>query len=77
MQLNFIIRWILQYYVLLDLFYTGVHTFKVRCAPIKELELYDIVTLSCTNCLNWLKYLKNTSENRPYDDLHCWIKNIP
>ena len=44
MQSNFIIRWILQYYVLLDLFYTGVHTFNVRCAPIKELELYDIVT---------------------------------
>ena len=68
MQLNFIIRWILQYYVLLDLFYIGVHTFNVRCAPIKE--LYDIVTLLCTNCLNWFKYLRNTSENRPYDDLH-------
>ena len=49
--------------------------FKVRCAPIKE--LHDIVTLSYTNCLNWLKYLKQTSENRPYDDLHCRIKNIP
>ena len=48
---------------------------NVRCAPIKE--IYDIVTLTCTNCLNWLKYLRNTSENRPYDELHCWIKNIP
>ena len=64
---------ILQYNVLLDLFYAGVHMFNVRCAPIKEL----CITLSCTNCLNWLKYLRNTSENRPYDDLHCWIKNIP
>ena len=43
---------------------------NVRCAPIKE--LYDIVTLSCTNCLNWLKYLKNTSDNGSYDELHCW-----
>ena len=47
--------------------------FNVRCAPVKEL----CITLLCTNCLNWLKYLKNTSENRPYDELHCWIKNIP
>ena len=54
---------ILQYYVLLDLFSAGVHMLNVRCAPIKE--LYDIVTLMCTNCLNWLKYLRNTSENRP------------
>ena len=54
---------ILQYYVLFDLFYAGVHT---RCAPIK-----DIATLTCTNCLKWLKYLRNTSENRPYDELHC------
>ena len=67
---------VLQYYalmfqlLLLGLFYTGVHT---RCAPIKEL----CITLTCTNCLNWLKYLRNTSENRPYDELHCWIKNIP
>ena len=75
MQLNFIIRMILQYYVLSDLFYAGVHMFNVRCAPIAE--RYDIVTLSCTNCLNWLKYLRNTSEIRSYDDLHCWIKNIP
>ena len=75
MQLNIIIRMILQYYVLLDLFYAGVHMLNERCAPIKE--LYDIVTLTCTNCLNWLKYLRNTSENRPYDELHCWIKNIP
>ena len=66
---------ILQYYVLLDLFYTGVHMFNVRCAPIKE--IYDIVTLMCTNCLNWLKYLRNTSENGSCDELHCWIKNIP
>ena len=66
---------VLQYYVLLDLldlFYTGVHT---RCAPIRE--IYDIATLTCTNCLKWLKYLRNTSENRSYDELHCWIKNIP
>ena len=48
--------------------------FNVRCAPLKE--LYDTVTLSCTNCLNWLKYLKNTSDNGSYDDLHYWIKNI-
>ena len=47
---------ILQYYVLMDLFYAGVHTLNVRCAPIKE--IYDIVTLTCTNCLNWLKYFK-------------------
>ena len=58
---------VLQYYVLFDLFYAGVHT---RCAPIKE--IYDIVTLTCTNCLNWLKSLRNTSENKPYDELHCW-----
>ena len=63
---------VLQYYVLLDLFYTGVHT---RCAPIRE--IYNSITLTCTNCLNWLKYLRNTSENRSYDELHCWIKNIP
>ena len=69
MQLNIIIEMILQYYVLFDLFYAGVHT---RCAPIK-----DIATLTCTNCLKWLKYLRNTSENRPYDELHYWIKNIP
>ena len=75
MQLNFIIGMILQYYVLLDLFYAGVQMLNVRCAPIKE--LYDIVTFTCTNCLNWLKSLRNTSENRPYDELHCWIKNIP
>ena len=66
---------ILQYYVLLDLFYTGVHMLNVRCAPIKE--IYDIVILMCINWLNWLKYLRNTSENRPYDELHCWIKKIP
>ena len=75
MQLNFIIRMVLQCYVLLDLFYAGAHKLNVRYAPIKE--LYDIVTLMCTNCLNWLKSLRNTSENRPYDDFHCWIKNIP
>ena len=63
---------ILQYYVLFDLFYARVNT---RCAPIRE--IYDIATLMCTNCLNWLKYLRNTSENRSYDELHCWIKNIP
>ena len=45
MQLNFIIRMILQYYVLFDLFYAGVHTLNVRCAPIKE--IYDSVTLMC------------------------------
>ena len=56
MQLSFIIGMILQYYVLLDLFYAGVHMLNVRCAPI--MELYDIVTLTCTNCLNWLKYFK-------------------
>ena len=56
MQLNFIIGKILQYYVLLDLFHTGVHMLNVRCTPIKE--IYDIVTLMCTNCLNWLKYFK-------------------
>ena len=75
MHLNFIIRIILQYYVLLDLFYAGVHTLNVRCAPIKD--IYDIMILMCINCLNWLKYLRTTSENRPYDELHCWIKNIP
>ena len=64
---------ILQYYVLLDLFYAGVHMLNVRCAPIKEL----CIILTCTNCQNWLKYLRNTSENRLYDELHCWIKNIP
>ena len=64
---------VLQYYVLLDLFYAGVHTLNVRCAPIKEF----CITLMRSNCLNWLKYLRNTSENRPYDELHCWIKNIP
>ena len=69
MQLNIIIGMILQYYVLFYLFYAGVHT---RCAPIK-----DIVTLTCKNCLKWLKYLRITSENRSYDELHCWIKNIP
>ena len=63
---------ILQYYVLFDLFYAGVHT---RCAPIRG--IYDNITLMCKNCLKWLKYLRNTSENRPYDELHCWIKNIP
>ena len=61
---------ILQYYVLLDLFYAGVHMLNVRCAPIKE--IYDIVTLTCTNCLNWLKYLRNTSENRP-DMMNCIV----
>ena len=61
--------------ILLDLFYAGVHTLNVRCAPIKE--IYDIVTLTYINCLNWLKCLRNTSENRSYDELHCWIKNIP
>ena len=66
---------VLQYYVLLDLFYAGVHMLNVRCAPIRE--IYDIVTLTCTNCLKWLKSLRNTSENRPYDELHCCIKNIP
>ena len=55
---------ILQYYVLFDLFYAGVHT---RCAPIRE--IYDGITLMCKNCLKWL-----TSENRSYDELHCWIK---
>ena len=63
---------ILQYYVLFDLSYAGVHT---RCAPIRE--IYDGITLTCKNCLKWLIYLRNTSENRPYDELHCWIKNIP
>ena len=58
---------ILQYYVLFDLFYAGVHT---RCAPIKE--IYDIATLMCKNCLKWL-----TGESGSYDELHCWIKNIP
>ena len=33
---------------------------QCECAPIKE--IYDIVTLTCTNCLNWLKYLRNTSK---------------
>ena len=50
---------ILQFYVLFDLFYAGFHT---RCAPIRE--IYDSVTLTCKNCLKWLKYLRNTSENR-------------
>ena len=49
MQLNFIIRMILQYYVLFDLFYAGVHT---RCAPIKE--IYDIATLTCKIAWNGL-----------------------
>ena len=31
---------ILQYYVLFDLFYAGVHTLNVRCAQIRE--IYDI-----------------------------------
>ena len=65
---------ILQYYALLDLFYSGVHMLNVRCAPSRE--MYDIVTLTCTNCLNWLKYLRNTGGNGSYDELHCWIKNI-
>ena len=56
MQLNFIIGMVLQYNVLLDLFYTGVHTLNVRCAPIRE--IYDSITLTCTNCLNWLKSLR-------------------
>ena len=43
--------------------------FHARCAPIK-----DIVTLMCKNCLKWLKYLRNTSGNRRYDELYCWIK---
>ena len=63
---------VLQYYVLFDLFYAGVYT---RCAPIRE--IYDSITLMCKNCLKWLKHLRNTSENRPYDELHCCIKNIP
>ena len=42
MQLNFIIGMILQYYVLFDLFYIGVHT---RYAPIKE--IYDIIIPWC------------------------------
>ena len=33
---------VLQYYVLFDLFYAGVHP---RCAPIKE--VYDGITLMC------------------------------
>ena len=40
MQLNFIIRMVLQYCVLFDLFYAGVHT---RCAPIRE--IHDSITL--------------------------------
>ena len=39
---SFIMGIILQYYVLFDLFYAGVHT---RCAPIKE--IYDSITLMC------------------------------
>ena len=66
---------ILQYYVLLDLFYAGVYMLNVRCAPIRE--IYDSITLTRTNCLNWHKSLRNTSENRSYDELHCWIKNKP
>ena len=33
MQLDFIIGMILQYYVLLDLFYAGVYMLNVRCTP--------------------------------------------
>ena len=46
MQFKFIIGMILQYYVLLDLFYAGVHMLNVRCAPIRE--IYDSITLTCT-----------------------------
>ena len=49
MQLNLIIGMILQYYVLFDLFYAGVHTrcvpINTRCVPIKE--IYDSITLMC------------------------------
>ena len=73
MSLNFIIGWILQYYVLLALFSVGVHSFHVKCAPYKD--LYDIVSLSCSNCLNWVKYLKNASDHGSYDNL-SYILNM-
>ena len=54
MQLNLIVRMVLQYYVLFDLFYAGDHT---RCAPIKDI----IVNLTCIdlmmNCIVGLKII--------------------
>ena len=44
MQLSLIIRMVLQYYVLFDLFYAGEHT---RCAPIKDI----IVILMCIDLM--------------------------
>ena len=44
MQLSLIIRMVLQYYVLFDLFYAGEHT---RCAPIKDI----IVILTCIDLM--------------------------
>ena len=75
MYLNSMISWILQYHVLLALIIVRVHTFHTKCAPYKD--LYDFISLSCNNFLNWLKYLKNSSDNGSYDELHCWIQNIP
>ena len=56
MYLNSILRWALQYQLLLALIIAGVHMFHMGCAPYKE--LYDIATLLCNNCLTWHKYLK-------------------
>ena len=39
MQLNLITGVILQYYVLSDLFYAGVHT---SCAPVKDIAILDM-----------------------------------
>ena len=75
MYLNSILRWALQYELLLALIIVGAHTFHMKCAPYKD--LYDVVSLSCNNCLNWLKYLKNVSDNGSYDEMQCWIQNIP
>ena len=36
-------------------------------------RIYCCITFTCKNCLKWLKYVRNASENRPYDDLHWWI----
>ena len=75
MYLNSILEWALQYPLLLALIVVGAHTFHMKCAPYKG--LYDVVSLSCNNSLNWLKYLKYVRDNGSYDELHCWIKNIP
>ena len=39
MYLDSILRWALQYQLLLALIIVGVHTFHIKCAPYKD--LYD------------------------------------